>query len=91
MMVQLQTVYLIQPTNINNYSVKIERKLVKTQPIKPKGIKQVGVHEKPNPTLQDFHQREKSSINPSMESNFALVAIRHIHILKDVECLPKGS
>ena len=89
MMVQLQTVYLIQPTNINNYSVKIERKLVKTQPIKPKGIKQVGVHEKPNPTLQDFHQREKSSINPSMESNFALVAIRHFHITRNVKLLPK--
>ena len=37
-MVQMQIVYLVQPIDTTNYSVKIRRKLVRTQTIKSKGI-----------------------------------------------------
>ena len=57
--------------------------MVGTQAVKSKGSYNEGIYRKPNPTLKNGHQREKSYIWTGMplEGDIAFVTIGDINIL----------
>ena len=65
--------------------------MVEAQSVVSKGVKQERVYGKPNPAFQNGHQREKGSACPFVEDDFAFMAIRHFHVIRDAIVLPKGS
>ena len=65
--------------------------MVEAQLVISKGVKQERVYGKPNPTFRNGHQWEKGSACPSMESDFAFMAIHHFHIIRNAIVSPKGG